>query len=474
MIDLGVYSVRGDRSAVETTRWWPWWWRRRGQLVKWCAQALVGALGLFVLAGAAPPVGPHLEQLWTVPDTGQSDLGSTPFTADGDRLYVVVPHRLAAYRLADGQVQWEVPIGGFHWARVQREAGVLLATMVSGRNDFQTSAHDPDTGDELWSHPGEPLVADGGPLLLRQSPRGFGESGSEGPAAAGPTVVVVDPTTGKVTGSLRLPTEGDAYPVTWTAPDATPYLFVLDRDGVLTRHDLDAGLASESVRTPATVDRAELNHGWNSLAMVEGLVVVGALDSRLTGALSGYDPLTLAHRWTVPALRPRPCGPVICVVVEGEGGPRLQALDPATGQARWSAGCAGPGPAGTDCGGHTATVLEPDDQLWVTAFWVYEHDDGSGALHVSTRSWLVDAHTGEELSGVTDWALGAQTDAGLMLRLDEQVNGEAPRVWWLRSDRELGRRELLGKVDAQYCELHHPYLVCWRPDHDLAVWRLGF
>lgn len=236
---------------------------------------------------------------------------------------------------------------------------------------------------------------------------------------------------------------------------------------MLTRYDLATGADAQRVQTP--------HDAWeNQLRTEAGVLMVRASGGSSPNLLAAYDPATLVHLWTIPdGLYTTRCGALMCVSVdEQEGGEYVQAIDPRSGEARWTLDCSEPNPTGW-CAVYVRE-LERANRLWVT------ETRPTGPDTSRSRSWVADSATGEPLTAPTDWNLRDQPEVATLLltRQDEVVrprgDGDGPvRIWWARSDVQLGAIEVLGAVTANDCRLHHPYLVCWTEGDGFAVWRFG-
>jgi hypothetical protein len=424
---------------------------------RWAVVAVLAILPGLLLGGAAAPATPLPREVWSVPVTGEEDELSPAvgFAADDHRLYLADAGRLAAHRLADGRVEWQVSLPATDDERVSVSlvAG-LLAVTISG-DTVRTIAYQPGSGQERWRHPGFLHDGSDGPLMTLGV-------WTDGPG--GLTVTVIDSATGRAVGAVRLNAAEEHWTV-WQAPDSGPQLFALSRDGRLSRYDLATGEAAETVQTP----HAEApDSSANSLKVVEGVLVVGDQASD-PSAVAGYHPATLAHHWTLPrVLWPSACARSVCVAspANGGGATGVRAVDPATGETRWSIDCTAAGADACSIGVQTLA-----DRLWVDQVRSWEEDDRE-----QVSSWIADPGTGEPLTGTTSWRLRSGVERADLL-LDRGEAGQAsgqPSWWWARSDVEPFRPVVLGAIAAEDCDPHYPYLVCWTGDHaGLAVWLVG-
>lgn len=428
--------------------------------------AVVAVLPAMALVSAVGPATPTLRQVWTVP--GSSQVESVPageYAVDEHRLYLVTPGRLAAYRLADGRVEWqaELPASDDEQVSVGLVAGLPMVSIYGATS--RTVAFQPDSGQERWRHPGAPSGDAVGALMMltiTEDPAGRAEF----------SIAAVDPETGRDLGGVPLDVAEELWAV-WQAPGGGLQLLTLARDGRLSRYDLTTGRPVETVRT----SHAEAPDGsTNSLTVVEDMVVVGS-QAGDPPAVAAYDPVTLTHRWTVLDFSwPTPCGRAACMHwrAAGGGSSRVRAVDPMTGEHRWSLDCAGDPAASVDCSVHT---LEPADRMWVEKVNNWEDPDDFVTERFS--SWIADTATGVRLTAPTDWRLRAEVgEAGLLLSRSEVSLGPGPpeepsRVWWARSGVDLSRSRILGAVEADECDPQYPYLVCRSEGEDLTVWRVG-
>lgn len=435
VIDLGL-----PRREPEPAPWLGEGWRRHWSgRTRWFTPAATVVLA-FSLAGAAPLTGSPLERIWSIPSTGDLPEFESRYVLGADRLYELAADRLAAYDLAGGQVVWEVDPDLEESLRMRLIAGTLVVVSAAGN---RTDGFDTSTGEHLWSFPVGPSYLGAERLMLVPDPVQVGE------------MVEVDLATGETHTRHGFARPPDA--ATELAADGR-HQFQLATDGTLTRVDLETG-ATTRVRVGPGGRVA--GAGYDRLWWHGDLLIVGRSGGDAGSLLTAYDPVTLTPLWSSPGSYSQQCHRLLCVGSREGPQPYLRAVEPATGQARWTLRC----PRGVGaCHGPTIQEL-PGDRLWVTVA------RAGGEVEV-TRGLVVDGATGEALSRVTSWdfreAVGAST--WLLRRVDPAAPG---RVRWAWADADLGRVGGLGVVDAETCDLRYPHLACLTTGESVEIWRFG-
>ncbi|WFE49608.1 PQQ-binding-like beta-propeller repeat protein [Micromonospora sp. WMMD1155] len=280
--------------------------------------ALVALLALLTLAAAGAPQ--PRRSVVTLPAQPGADV-----LVDGDLAVVIEPtstsnlqqRRLAAYRLPGGEPAWQAPLSADarYWGIFPLgELLVVTGFEIGPRGrDVTTIALDRATGAYRWQQPaGANRLADGN-LLLRAG----GESE--------PSVLrVVDPCCGTVR---------------WQLPATTAEITFRETERGIDRLILNPPDGPTEVRdatTGAVLARADLrpaDGGRFGLEVLNDLLLV--ID-RGSGAVTAYGLDQLDRRWIRPNVTvdfALDCGPVLCLRT---GANQLQALDPATGEVRWS------------------------------------------------------------------------------------------------------------------------------------------
>ncbi|MFI6241091.1 PQQ-binding-like beta-propeller repeat protein [Micromonospora sp. NPDC050795] len=279
--------------------------------------ALVVVLALVTLAGSV--VTPARPAPVTLPVRSGSDV-----MVDGDLLLVLEPTntttrraRVSAYRLPGGEPVWQAPLSAEarYWGMTPL-AGMLLATGYEigpeGR-ETTTVALDRATGAYRWQQPGTVSKLKDGNVLLR--------SGGE---TLPSTLRVVDP----CCGTVRWQLSGTSAETTVRGTERGVDRVVLS--------EVDGPVEVRDAITGAVLARADLrppDGGRVGLDLTKDLLL--AID-RGSGTVTAYGLDQLEARWTRARLHvdfALDCGPVLCVRT---GNNELQALDPATGQVRWS------------------------------------------------------------------------------------------------------------------------------------------
>jgi hypothetical protein len=414
-IDLGELP-RGGQPEFEPP--WPgvdrlrrWRWGDRRPAARLAGAATATAL-LLTLAAAAGPVRPAFLPLLSQ--------GIRGYGYDQEQLYVVEAPgtgALAAYRLADGALQWRAPLPdpaefySFHRDRV-----LLVSALSHGR---ASTAFDPATGRQLWrSDPGELIAVAGGWFV-------FAQVSFEGRPREIPRLrfTAVEQGTGRPGWSVSA--VGEDY------HHGSSHLVIIDREGRLTSYRLATGQRSASVAIP---------HAEFSAVQVVGSLALVVDRSGQSPVLTGYDLATLTRRWSVTLARdhlpvlPGACGRLVCLA-----SPRFpRALDPVTGETVWS-----------------ADWLPADDRR-DHYFMVSNFDLPGGRLLLRDisrapdlpASWLVEATTGEAVLDLAGWRPGpggppgAGAGGGLLVRTD----GPTTMVGRLHPD--LSGVRLLGVIEG--------------------------
>jgi len=455
-IDLGVLD-RDDGAGP--TRPWPPTWRPgagQGRRRRW--SVLLAVLACLPLAGAAPPPGPGLVELWTTDalTLAGGDQWSRPVPGD-TLLYALTPTAtgadLTAYRWADGQVAWRTHLGARDATGLVVAAGVPIVISQGPH----VAAYHPDTGRMLWRRPGVPRQRVGALLLVAV----------DDPGGDGQVVSAVDPWTGEPAGAVT--ERADRVAVPWSAPDGTLHLVTLDRDGVLARRPFTGGRVAA-----APTGHRDTSDGARSvrLVVVDDLVVVARRAVGGEPSVTAYDAATLRWRWRVPGGQDAAsCGPVVCVRVTGAGPyDAVHGVDPVSGSSRWTAGCAGAGYSGAPC----TLAVSPlgGGRLWAELAVPDRYTHGSRAT-----SWVIDAATGRRLTGPVPWRLRERYGGSdLLVSRDDRDRARAGparpvRLWWGRAGPD-GGVEVLGAVDAADCLARHPYLLCGGGTAGVTVYRV--
>lgn len=420
---------------------------------RWPAAAVLVLVPLLTTA-AGPPAEP--EPLWTL------SVGSGSSVVGVGHLYRLVPAggdaEVVARRLADGAVAWRTRA-----ATTDGNLGLYDGTLVIVNGDGRRLIGlDPATGQERWRvTDGAPSSALGGWIAMRRT-------GSAPSARWAPeSMTAVHARTGRVGGQVRLPADYvNAY--LWEAPDGTPYVFTIDCDAWLVKHDLWAGGEAARVRTrhdpgeEPCDEQGPVYRGVGSHVGDSGLLVVP--EAGAAGPVQTvYVAHTLAPLWSVSARwSVEDCGPVVCL----NDGRRLRAVEPHTGAIRWELRC-GPAPLRCQAGSSVHAGW-----LWIPLSLPEGSQEGD-----RLTQWVVNPLTGQRPAGPTPWEVAAEEGEAsgrtLLLRSEDDEfhdrESDRARAWWARSSPDLTKLRLLFQVTAQWCQPAYPYLAC-RDRGEISIW----
>jgi hypothetical protein len=357
---------------------------------------------------------------------------------------------LAAHRLSDGSVQWEVPLAGL--SREPASATLFwygMPVFVSshvyddGWSGLRTTAINPDTGRELWSADGAPVappLPDNRLLLQRDRPWPAGTEGSARVAL----LTVVDQETGAEEWTVP------STPLIYALDDGgrADRLVIIDTDWVLTSFDLTRGQPLASL---AGVEFPEVGH----LSVTGDLVLVQPNADE--SALRAYDVDTLAHRWTadLPAGREA----ARCVYGRCDRGETLVQFDLATGEPVWS----------VDWPPRNIQEWRFSSRLpWLSG-------------HVLANGWLVDAETGDQVLNLGEWVpqvpgadrrLATAGPGPTLTRYEPPDDSGAGRTWIGRLRLDPPGIDVLGSLESGLfgCVVGTQQVVCEEQDK-VTLWR---
>ncbi|HEX8630582.1 MAG TPA: PQQ-binding-like beta-propeller repeat protein [Catenuloplanes sp.] len=396
------------------------------------AAALVGALG-----GAAPapaPVDPVL-----IPTAA----GDARVLA-GDRYYVFAPGAarsgagvLSTYQLPGGRLVSRTPttIAG-QLIGAERLGGLLLANhAVEGQAEpgSRVTAIDAGTGQIRWTEPGAPvgLSPSGRSVVLANYGRDDGTRWA-----------AVDVATGQ-----RRWTFGADFRDITTFPEEgrrVPRLVTVRTSGLVEVRDTETG----AVTAAATLPRPTIiPDGGATVWTSNGLLLIGT-----AAGLDGYGLDRLDLRWRNPTINPADgfvnpgCGDVICI----DAPTGMRAIDPATGQVRWSSEQRSP-------------------YRGIGRYLLAGHLDGSPKNEPHT---VIDVVTGRQRGTFGRWQpLGEQRRGGSVIGLSRPPGGD---VWYALLDPAAMSVRVLGVASGAYgeCEVGSVALVCQRSDGTAGVWPL--
>ncbi len=310
VIDLGL--ERGEPDSYDSPR--------RSVFPIWFPAAVLAALVLFSAGSSVAPAKPLLTEVFGL-QIGPAD--AYALTDDG-RLLAQTFGLLSAYDLADGSTQWEAGQTAPAF-RLRLGSGlVLMRPWTMGSQDPGTTAISLADGVPQWSRSGNVVTLAGSPTLLAVSPTR--SLGNQGRRVQGP-IEAIDPATGSTRWTVDVPSSAVLLGLPGPSDSGTRMLLVHD-DRTMAVHDLVTGerLVTSAV-PPADYDPS-------NPVVVDGTILLRH-PGRPTMEFSAYDPLTLRNLWSQPAdgaYEVAACGVLACLT----GPDGMRAIDPATGDVRWS------------------------------------------------------------------------------------------------------------------------------------------
>ncbi len=310
VIDLGLERGEPDTYIRPT----------RATTAGWFGPFLL-VLGLLAtLTGSAAPPPPALTRLISL-SVGPADTYTV--TTDG-RLLAQTLGTLASYDLETGRQQWQVGLPAPTYRLRSLDGVVLIRPWSIVAGDPGTAAVDVRTGTPRWSHAGSVATVRGSDVLLGVTDvRSLSITGRriQGPVDS------VDPVTGRVRWTVRVPSTGVLLGVPGPAGSGPRMLLVRD-DATMALHDLATGRQLASVPLPP----ADYEPGNPTVS--GGLILLRHYVPGVGTLISAYDPLTLAPRWERPAggtYEIEPCEPLACLA----GPDGVTGVDPRTGGIVW-------------------------------------------------------------------------------------------------------------------------------------------
>ncbi|MGW5577292.1 outer membrane protein assembly factor BamB family protein [Micromonospora chokoriensis] len=422
VIDLGVLRHGPDPDPLPRPP------RANGRQLR---AALVALLTLLTLAAAGAP--PPRRAVVTLPVRSGADV-----LVDGDLAVVIEPtgtsnlqqRRLAAYRLPGGEPAWQTPLSteARYWGVFPLGELLILTGFEIGPQgrDMTTIAVDRATGAYRWQQPGSADRLVDGHLLLR--------SGGE----SEPSVLrVVDPCCGTVR---------------WQLPATTAAVIPRETERGVDRLILNPPNGPIEVRdatTGAVLARADLlpaDGGRFGLEVLDDLLLVV---DRGSGSVTAYGLDQLDRRWIRPNVTvdfAMNCGPVLCLRT---GSNQLQALDPATGEVRWSSNRWG-------------WAWGVEDRLLANVLGGGDSPD---------RFVVLDALTGQEVAVLGQWDLYRRDQGDQLTAVRKHPDGG---VVVGEVDMRAGTVRILDAVrDATgECQVVDSHLLCVSAD-TYRLWQLG-
>jgi outer membrane protein assembly factor BamB len=362
VIDLGL--ERGEPPSYASPG--------RKTVPLWFPAALLAALVLMLAAGSVAPAKSPLSAVFRL-QVGPAD--TYAMTPDG-QLLAQTFGLLTSYDLSSGRMRWQAGQSTPAYRLRLSDDLVLMRPWTAGPTEPGTTAVSTFTGAAQWERPGNVVnVAGSSTLLAVTSVRSLGGTGRRVQGR----VDAVDPMTGRTLWTVRIPNTAVLLGVPGPSDEGSRMLLVHD-NRTFAVHDLETGKLLARTQVPAA------DYNPDNPVVVGGTILLRHPGN--SGAeISAYDPVTLRQLWTEPAndtYQIDVCGVLACASGSGE----VRALDPATGDVRWSRrGWQGVGQQG---------------KLWVA----YGSPDGTdpigvvdpdtGALQVDLRGWRPVTGTGED------------------------------------------------------------------------------
>lgn len=404
----------------------------------------------WALAGLALLVtgmGPALPQPVPLTEaTIPARLGDTAFAVGGqyyvvtsDRATVAGTRSITAYALPGAARLWQVPLPLSGALRgVGEVAGqMLISTQPELQEQVETVSIREATGEIRWRR--RALfegVTPGGEVLLWTSPDGT-------PAASTGREVLqaVDPVTGAIEWSYRVPTGGwlsyrysgqRVTHVVTLLPSGTVEVRDVDNAGVLAAADL---LPARPPNIPASY----VQFAGDLMLVREGPTAVAYGVDRLDRRWSA--PIELAREYVTPG-----CGDKLCAVAHMGG---VRVIDPATGHVLWA------DPT-------RAFISRAGD------FFIGEQRAHDGLTELT----VLDPGTGRELSRLGDWrVISPPAGDGRLIAMRTDLT--TSRAWLARVDPATGGARFFGVVGGVTgdCEVHADAVICRRLNASVGVWR---
>jgi outer membrane protein assembly factor BamB len=420
VIDLGL--ERGEPETYGTPQ--------RSTVPSWLPSAVLAVLVLLCAAASAAPQPSPLSTVFTL-QAGPAD--AYALTPNGELLAQTFG-TLASYDLGTGRMRWQTQQSTPSYRLRTGDGLVLLRPYTNGR-DPGTIAISIATGSARWRHPGNVVTIAGSTALLAvngvRSVIGAGRRVQD-------SVDAVDPLTGNDRWSVRVPSTAVLIGVPGSLDDGGRMLLVHD-DRTADLHDLHTGKVLVSAKLPAA------DYGPDDPVVAGGLLLL-----RHPGAtgmeLSAYDPLTLRQLWTEPAdgaYGIQPCGRLVCLIAADA----LRAVDPATGDERWSRP-------------RWQTIEQRG-----TMFVAYTSSDTSEPVG------LIDPDTGRTLTDLSGWRMVGGEGAGDHLLVTRAVAAGARSMVAVARPGDPQPRPLAElPAGTGDCQAVPARLVCRSMYGELVVW----
>ncbi|MGN9908303.1 outer membrane protein assembly factor BamB family protein [Phytohabitans sp. LJ34] len=432
VIDLGEMRHETEVSMPEPRRM-PVRWR--------LAWALAGLVALAAALGPAVPTPAALIEA-TIP----ARLGDMTF-ATGEQFYVVTsdraegagPRTITAYALPDAQRLWQAPLPLSGALRgVGATAGQLLVrTQPELPQQVETVSIREATGQIAWRRRAlfEGMTPVRGQVLLWTSP-----DGTPTASTGQDTLEAVDPVTGAVRWSYRVP-NGGWLSYRYAGQALTHVVTLLPAGRVEVRDAEDGRILSAADLLPPRPPSVPATY----VQFTGDLMLV-----RQESMVTAYDLNGLDRRWTAAVDLPTEyvpdCGDTLCVTSQLGG---VRVLDPATGRTLWS------DPTRTYAGrsgGHLVAAVRTRDGL--------------------TDLTVLDPETGRTVEHLGVWTLISPPGADGKL-IGMRTDLATSRAWLAHLDPASGRARFFGLVGGvtRDCEVQAGAVICRRLDATIGVWR---
>ena len=433
VIDLGEMRHGAERPVPEPppvpVRWRLTW-------------ALAGLVAIAATLGPSVPAPAALIEA-TIP----ARLGDNTF-AVGEQFYVVTsdrvegagPRTITAYALPDPHRLWQapLPLSGALVGVGAAGGQMLISTQPELLRQVESVSIREATGQIAWRRRAlfEGVTPVRGHVLLWTSP-----DGSPTASTGQETLEAVDPVTGEVRWSYRVP-NGGWLSYRYTGQALTHVVTLLPAGRVEVRDAEDGRVLAAADLLPPRPPSVPASYvqfaGDLMLVRQESMVTaydLSRLDRRWTAAID------LATEYVVPD-----CGRALCVISHLGG---VRVLDPATGRTRWS------DPTRTSIsrsGEHLLAALRLRDGL--------------------TDLALLDPETGHPVRHLGVWTLISPPASGGGL-VGMRTDLATSRAWLAHLDPATGAAHFFGLVGGVTgdCEVQAGAVICRRLNATIGVWR---
>jgi len=311
VIDLGL--ERGEPDSYDSPR--------RSTFPGWFPAAVLTVLVLLTASASISPAKPALTEVFSL-QIGPADAYAI---ADDDRLLAQTYGMLSSYDLRAGVTQWEAGQTAPAFRLRLSSDLILMRPWTIGARDPGTTAISRADGTSRWSRRGNVVTLAGSPTLLAVTP--VRSMGGVGRRVQGP-VEAIDPLTGHVRWSVEVPSSAVLLGLPVPGDAGTRMLLVHD-DRTMAVHDLVTGERLVVGAVPAA------DYHPTNPTVVDGVILLRH-PGRPNMEISAYDPVTLRNLWAQPAegtYEIEACGVLACLT----GPDGMRAIDPATGDVRWTA-----------------------------------------------------------------------------------------------------------------------------------------